>query len=73
VQQLNSQRLDSGVDFPLLPAMSFHSSIIRTIFIAFLCFIAWASVFKLDQFVRAQGVVFSKSRVQVIQCRWWRS
>jgi len=67
VQQLNSQRLDSGVDFPLLPAMSFHSSIIRTIFIAFLCFIAWASVFKLDQFVRAQGVVFSKSRVQVIQ------
>lgn len=67
VQQLNTQRLDSGVDFPLLPAMSFHSSIIRTIFIAFLCFIAWASVFKLDQFVRAQGVVFSKSRVQVIQ------
>lgn len=67
MQQLNSQRLDSGVDFPLLPAMSFHSSIIRTIFIAFLCFIAWASVFKLDQFVRAQGVVFSKSRVQVIQ------
>ena len=67
MQQLNSQRLDSGIDFPLLPAMSFHSSIIRTIFIAFLCFIAWASVFKLDQFVRAQGVVFSKSRVQVIQ------
>lgn len=67
MQQLNSQRLDSGVDFPSLPAMSFHSSIIRTIFIAFLCFIAWASVFKLDQFVRAQGVVFSKSRVQVIQ------
>ena len=67
MQQLNTQRLDSGVDFPLLPAMSFHSSIIRTIFIAFLCFIAWASVFKLDQFVRAQGVVFSKSRVQVIQ------
>ena len=67
MQQLNTQRLDSGVDFPLLPGTSFQSSIIRTIFIAFLCFLAWASLFKLDQFVRAQGVVFSKSRVQVIQ------
>ena len=43
------------------------SNVIPFIFLVFLLFFSWSYFFQLDQFVRAQGTVFSKARIQVIQ------
>ncbi len=41
--------------------------LILIIFSAFILFLAWSLYFELDQFVRAQGSVFSRARTQSIQ------
>ena len=43
------------------------TSVTWIVFTAFIAFVIWSYSFELDQFVRAQAKIFSKSRVQVIQ------
>lgn len=43
------------------------SAVIWIVLAAFVGFVVWSTFFELDQFVRAQSKVFSKTRVQLIQ------
>lgn len=44
-----------------------YSMVIITLFIGFIAFITWASVFNIDQVAKATGEVIASSRVQVIK------
>ncbi len=44
-----------------------YSLVLLILFIGFCAFLAWASVFRVDQVARAQGEVIASSRVQVIK------
>lgn len=52
---------------PSLDELVNGSIVIPVVAVGVVCFLAWASFFELDQFVRATGKVFSSSRIQLIQ------